>query len=167
MRKFTFFMQMLGLTMIVLTSIAIAGAQDVPAACEPEELAAQIADRLANAPDNRQGILGLLRALASDIARMDAACSGLHFEGSGQKLLGPVVLPEGVYRLTASGDDGFGIVEFTMLDGECGEGNRMSPNVLSGDVTQDVEVVVVSAGCEVLIDANMDDNWELVFEQLR
>lgn len=167
MMRFTDFMKVIGLAAILLICALPALAQESAGECAPEELAASISERLASAGEDREGLIDLLRTMAGEIAANDAACSGLSFEGSGQKLLGPVELPEGIYRVTASGDDGFGIVEFTVLAGECGEGNRMSPNVLDGDVTQDVEVVVMSAGCEVLIDANMDDRWTLVFEQLR
>lgn len=166
MRRFTNFMKVLGITIIVVACILPAMAQDAAGECAPEELAASITDRLAAASGDREALMEELRVITSDIAANDAACSGLAFQGEDDTVLGPLSIPEGIYTYEAT-ESSFMSVELTILDGDCGEGNRMSDSIFIGDATAGSQGVFTSAGCELLIAVTSIDPWELAFEKLR
>lgn len=166
MRRFTNFMKMLGVTIIVAASVLPATAQDVTGECAPEELAASITDRLAAAPGDREALMEELQVIASDIAANDAACSGLAFEGEHKTVLGPLSIPEGIYTFEASGSS-LMTASLTLLDGECGGGNMMLPAFFIGNASAGAEGVFTSAGCETLIEVTSSDPWTLAFTKVR
>ncbi len=102
-----------------------------------------------------------------------AACSGLTFSSDAEGMMpviGPVEIPEGIYRVTLV-TEGFFIMKIDALDGECGEGSRMSSgafSVMQDTATNGAQIVVNSEGCEALLSiSNVTQPWTLEFEKLR
>lgn len=170
MKRFTFFMSLLGIVVIVLTSILPAIAQDVVGECAPEELAASISDRLAEAPGDREALTDMLRSIAGEIAANDAACSGLSFEGNAPAVVGPVDIPEGIYRVTVTTGDLF-IMGMLPLEGTCGsraETDDESNIFILAEAQTGADALVYSEGCSALLDVESAiDPWALTFEKVR
>jgi hypothetical protein len=113
------------------------------------------------------------------LAQMDNAagdlriqCSGLVFEGANADVIGPVTIPAGTYIATAK-TEGFMIVTFNVLSGECGQGTgsflgRGLFSISRDEATNGAETVMSSTGCQVLIEvSNVQAAWTLTFEQVQ
>lgn len=160
----------------LLVSVGVVSAQDEDNLCAGENLAvvAEMLEGTAAAlREGSEDIPTLLVTARLFISYVIADCSGLTFssEVDGlQPTLGPFVLEPGTYIATAT-TTGSIIAEFTVLDGECGEGNRMGESIfiLGRDQASDgAEVVVQSEGCEVLFSiSNTREPWTIAFEQIR
>lgn len=90
----------------------------------------------------------------------------LIWSGGEATVIGPLDIPEGVYRATAT-TSGFIIVTVTALEGECGEGSGffLSPGLFNesqGQATNGAESVFTSKGCRALIEvSNTQTPWVL------
>lgn len=95
----------------------------------------------------------------------------LQYTASSDKVIGPVEIPEGVYRATAT-TSGYIIVHITAVEGECGEGSGIFLseslfNAMSGQVTNGAEAVLTSRGCKALIAvSNVQNTWTLRIEKV-
>jgi hypothetical protein len=167
-----------GILLLVL-SFGVTAAQNEPGAgCTADSLTALVAsiqEANGKALESIQAgdlaaAIDLLAASDERVGLMKAVCAGLTFEDTAAKALGPVELPEGTYRATAT-TDGFMTVEFTVLDGECGEtlGDLVMPvfTLFQDQATTGAETIVPSDGCSVLIEvSNVTAPWTLTFERL-
>jgi hypothetical protein len=110
---------------------------------------------------------------ASDerVGLMKAVCAGLVFEGTEGEVIGPIEIPEGIYRATVT-TAGFIAAVLTPLEGECGQGSgsflsAAIANESKGDAVNGAESVVTSMGCTVLIEvSNVQEPWTLMFEKI-
>lgn len=149
------------------------------ASCDAAALTA-VSDALAEANDAAQAAIaagdleGALAALATvkeQISAAEVACSGLTFSGESGSVVGPVEMPEGVYKAVAT-TDGFMTVQVTALSGKCGAGNAqfMMPGLFiisKGQASSGAEALMFSEGCSALFEVgNVQSGWELRFEKL-
>lgn len=95
----------------------------------------------------------------------------LSFSGSNDQVIGPVTIPAGTYRATAT-TAGFIIVHVDALSGECGEGTgrNLSISLFSasrGQAVNGAEAVLTSRGCSALLSvSNVQQPWTLEFEKI-
>jgi len=159
-----------GLLAAALASGAIAQDAGRPADCPTGDVVVTaLASMAAELTADGAVTLALLDTLRAEISAYTVACTGLAFssERDGmQPVIGPVVIPEGIYRVTAT-TASFMIAHITALQGECGDGYSLF-NVTQGNATNGVQAVFESAGCEALIEvSNTREAWTLEFEKLR
>lgn len=149
------------------------------ASCDAAALTA-VSDALAEANDaakaaieagDLEGALAALASVKTPISAAEAACSGLTFSGTNDSVVGPVELPEGIYKATAT-TDGFISVLVTALSGECGSGSARSMrqllfNVSKGEAAAGAEALLFSAECSALFEVgNVQGDWEIRFEKV-
>jgi hypothetical protein len=112
---------------------------------------------------------GVLAQDDEELLALRAGCSGLSWNSDDegmQPVIGPVEIPEGLYRLTAT-TEGYIIVQHEIIDGECDEDYALFAES-DGDATDGAQRTFNSAGCEVLITIdNVTEPWTLAFEKLR
>ncbi len=125
------------------------------------------------AADDLPAALAILIEVRHELALIDTACSGLNLEGvPGDQIIGPVIVPEGVYKITATVDDPEGILEISaeVIDGECGggTGSYLDTNFLSlfAEGTTGT-YLFTSLECEVFWDIRADSNFTLTWEKLK
>jgi hypothetical protein len=100
------------------------------------------------------------------IAVLEAACSGLSFEGTTAKVIGPFELEAGLYRVTAD-TEGFFIADLNVIDGSCEAGVMGMFLLMNGDASGGAETLVESEGCTTLVTLdNITDPWTLTFERI-
>jgi hypothetical protein len=124
--------------------------------------------------DDQLEPLDILRAIRDAVTEALIGCEGLSFsdENSGglQPVIGPVEIPEGMYRARVVTEGAF-ILHADLISGECGEGRGMSSyvmNVWAETAVEGIEIVFYSAGCETLLSvSNTNSPWNLTFEKLR
>lgn len=85
-------------------------------------------------------------------------------------VIGPVEIPEGVYRAEAV-TGGFIIVHINPVEGECGAGTSFLTTGLfslsKGEATTGAEAIFTSRGCSVLMEvSNTQEAWTLSFEKV-
>lgn len=172
------------LVIAILLSLIVglipAGAQDtLPEGCTADALtaltdnlaAATTAANEAAAAGNLQDAIDGLSAARMDIAALEAVCAGLSWSGKADKVIGPVTIPEGVYRATAT-TKGYMIVHVTPIDGECGAGSGsfLSQGLFSaskGEATNGAEAIMTSRECSALLEiSNVQSDWSLTLEKL-
>jgi hypothetical protein len=100
--------------------------------------------------------LPTVTSVPTDTPAPTATTAPIVFSGSANVVLGPVPIPPGTYRVRMT-TSGFVIAALTLLTGECGTGNRsfLLPslfNLAAGDASTGAETVLISEGCEVLIE---------------
>lgn len=160
-----------GLLVLLLAGVAMGQDAETPAECPTSaavfETLANMAGELDTDGMETLAVLDLLRAAISEYT---IACTGLAFssEQDGQQpVIGPVTIPEGIYRVTAT-TEGYLIAKVDVLNGECGDGYGSLFNVTSGTASNGAQEVFESAGCEALISvSNAQEAWKLEFEKLR
>lgn len=160
------------LTALLLMSAVNVWAQDDAPTCDAAATAdvlIELVEALRTA-DSPIEALGAIRDAASIAA---AACSGLNFNSDDEGMMpviGPVEIPEGLYRATLT-TDGYFIMELDPLSGKCGEGSRFSNSIyliMAGTASDGAQVVINSEGCEALFSiSNVNEPWTLSFEKLR
>lgn len=162
-KKFVLF----GVIALLITTAAAAQDAD-PATCPaPDALLASITTLLTES----QGMdtLTILDALRTAVSEHTIACTGLTFTSDEYGLLpviGPVTIPEGIYRVTAT-TAGFLIARLDLLSGECDTRGSLF-SVSRGEANEGAQAVFNSSGCEVLISVyNVQEAWTLEFEKLR
>lgn len=107
--------------------------------------------------------------------RMDylkALCYGLVFEGEDNRVIGPVEIPQGIYRVRALPTEGYFGVEIAVMTGECGEGQRATGTRLFNEgidrdaVSPEFEALFVSMGCLTLLTVDADAPYTIIFESI-
>ena len=159
--------KVLSVTFLVLVvSISTALSQDSDD-CDIVAFSSSAVDRLSAEPN-----LEVLRVIANEIALLDAKCNGLSFEGTSQVVLGPVEVPEGIYRVTVN-TPGFVIVRITPIEGTCGQRSDDDRDYTMFSESQGeaspAQTVFQSAGCSILIEFDnlSDPEWTLTFEKVQ
>lgn len=160
------------LVLLAVSAVSVWAQEDEAPECDAAATAdvlAELVEALRTA-ENPIEALGAVRDAAS---LATAACSGLSFNSDDEGLMpviGPIEIPEGVYRVTLV-TEGYFIMKVDALDGACGEGTRMSSNAFNvgrDSATNGAEVVIISEGCEALLSvSNVTKSWTLGFEKLR
>jgi len=107
-----------------------------------------------------------LQILANGANSLRASCDGLAFADSGNKVIGPVTFPSGIYKATAKGNDNGINVIVTATSGECGAGLSYYTSVLFS-VTNG-EATFGSKGCSAILEIKSygEGDWKLTFERL-
>jgi hypothetical protein len=172
------------LVIVVVLSLLAAllplNAQDaLPEGCTAEALTT-LTDNLTKATDaantaiaagDLKGAIEGLNAAQLEVTTLGITCSGLSWEGKAAKVIGPVVIPEGVYRAKTT-TTGAMIAQLTVTDGECGVGNVafLQPTLfllMPGSATDGAEEVLTSTGCTTLIGvSNVQGDWTLSLEKV-
>jgi hypothetical protein len=85
--------------------------------------------------------------------------SGVPVEGSSKVILGPIKIPDGLYRVVMTSPDDI-LIQFTKLSGDCFYSNFFA----EGDATNgSEELLETEDDCEVLIEVDADAEWEFRF----
>jgi hypothetical protein len=83
-----------------------------------------------------------------------------------QAVIGPIVIPSGTYRVTAT-TTGFIIADIEELSGNCDTGFLGLFNLFAGDANDGAETLVTSSNCVGLITVgNTQEPWTIEFEKL-
>jgi len=134
--------------------------------CDLTALASAITNSLETTPQDDEALDATLGEIANAIARVRAACAGFSFEGRNAKLIGPITLEEGRYRVRVT-TPGFFSASLEVLDGTCDAGIMGLFNLFQGQATDGAEALLTSNGCETLINTqNVTDEWTLTIERL-
>ncbi len=167
---------MLMIVLVVAVSVLPVGAQGDD---EAPELVCELADlelhvnaieqqvQTAVAAEDAQTVYDSLIAARRFMTELDSLCLGLDFEGDSSSVVGPVFIPEGVYRVNAAVDDFF-IMQVVPLTGECGARFGALFNESSSDSPGRVaQALLTSGGCEAVFEiSNVDEAFSVTFEKL-
>jgi hypothetical protein len=112
-----------------------------------------------------------IASLQTELSALDSACRGLSFNSDDeglQPVIGPILLEEGVYRLTFT-TDGFGAIDGTMLDGDCEREINVIFNEGRGDAEDGAQQVLqLDEDCEFLLEfSNITEDWTFTIEKLQ
>lgn len=113
--------------------------------------------------------LKALNTLSQQIETANIACNGLTFKGTGNKVLGPLVIPKGTYKVSVETKNAFILTLNTLSGSDCDANQTvsvMSQINLEGDRDASGQVVLpVGADCKVLMTTSNSSNpWTLTFE---
>lgn len=145
-----------------------------PLNCEIETIAVfleaiqeDIAEALELYEDDPAAALNIITDLSSSADLIYAQCHGLEFEGDSDRVLGPVMFPDGFFRATVT-TEGYFIAEIVPVSGTC-ETARFGGlfNVSSGDATNGAESLLTTEGCTALIQTSIvNAPWTLTFDNI-
>lgn len=165
---------LLTLLLVILALPFPAVAQSDPPACAPAEVTAlmdEIAEfwnsaQAAQADDDLPTALDNLQRISNRVAMLRAACDGLSFSGASEMVLGPIVFPDGTYRVTAT-SEGYFTSHIEPMEGECEPSPQSLFNLSPEQAALGAQTVFRSAGCIALITTeNIRLPWTLTFERL-
>jgi hypothetical protein len=108
------------LMILVIVSLASASrstAQDTKPTCDPGAVIDKAA-ALKSSGNQKKDIAALL-ALRDEISSADIACNGMTFSGEGTRILGPVVLKKGLYKITVTTKGNFKLYDLSMSGSTC------------------------------------------------
>jgi hypothetical protein len=115
-----------------------------------------------------QKALDLLVPFSNGLDYRLAACAKLNFSGTGeeQPVLGPLEIPDGVYRVTVK-TDGYFSLQMDTISGNCGDEKYLFL-ITKGDAKNGAQIVLKpSDQCKALLTvSNASDPWQLQFENL-
>lgn len=97
-----------------------------------------------------------------------SSASPLTFSGNGDKVIGPVTIPRGIYRARVTTAQSI-IIEINPISGECGQGtgDYLSTLLFSTNEANGAEAVLTSRGCQTLIAVSLASApWTLEFEKI-
>lgn len=167
------------LIVLLLVGVGVASAQDeiVEPQCKTTSLNFIItalrttADGVEEDVQNETSPIVSLRLLQAQIAGLLAECRGLSFSSDTdgmQPVLGPITLPEGIYRATVT-TTGFFIGDIELIDGECeSTGFGSVFNLSPGQADAGAQAVIRSAECRMLFPVeNTREPWTLIFEPIQ
>lgn len=158
----------------VLLAPSLAVAQDDTIECEPDlEAVKALLDEADTALEDgdTETALALMNEAQNELGLAQAECSGLVFADDAAKVFGPVFIEEGIYRARVVTEKSFSL-QLTVLEGECGQGNYLSPLVFNFASTEseseETVFTVNEGGCEVLLETSIVSNeYTLSFEKIR
>jgi len=161
------------LAVVLLVTALVPGAalaQD-EAACTDEFVVAlenHVAKiRVAQDEGELASVLGLLAALQPFVSEVMSLCGPWAWEGDSERLIGPVRIPEGYYRTTATVEDRYFGVTLNVLEGACDDGSFGSRdrsllfNLIAEESPDGAEALVVSEGCSALLEVDAAAPWTL------
>lgn len=153
---------------LVLWAVSGSFAQDLEkaATCTEAEMAVAVeefATLIGNQSDYKTPF-EFLDALSSVIETQRFICSGMVLsgvpeDGKDKVVLGPIKIPDGLYRVVMTTSDNL-LIQFTELQGSCFYSNFFA----EGDATSgSEELLEVEDNCEVLIEVDANAGWEFKF----
>lgn len=157
------------LVLLLAGGIVIAQEDETVEGCTTEDFTALLTEQneiLAEAEDLDLALRDLINTLS--VKRAD--CAGLLFneERNGRnKVLGPITLDEGLWKVTVTTEGYFAASDLEVLSGECEPTSYILLNLGRGDAIDGAEALIRSSGCEVLIPtSNVTDVWEMRIEKM-
>lgn len=162
----------ISLILLVVLVGAVQAQDEEAEACDYAALAAQLTEVSEGLEASDDPAVELM-ALQAEIASFQASCNGLTFTSEEEGLLpviGPIEIPEGLYRVTVV-TDGYFILDVEPLEGECGPRGGYTTNIMGvsrDEAVEGAEALAESTGCEaLLVIENVTDPWVLTFEKIR
>lgn len=143
---------------LLLFTPAITNAQPNPV-CDPAKTIDE-ASKMKSSGDAIQDMKALI-ALQQEISAQRLACSDLKFAGKNQKVIGPLELPLGTYRVTFK-TEGYVILTMEPLEGDCDK--EFLLNLSEGEAQEGAEAFIkLSSPCKVIFPMdNITASWELI-----
>lgn len=160
--------------LIVVLLIGLAGsaakAQSTPSATCDLTIVSEELSNFKPSGDNTKDIAALAKA-RDDIGQAIIACQGMKFEGTANKILGPIDLPKGLFLITLK-TNGYGSAEGKVLDGTCDNNPGDTSAFLLGALSSDNPNVraqsLTSEGCKFTVDIELvTAPWTLTIEPLQ
>lgn len=157
-------------TILFLSSVPFlpTSAQGNTSDCKPADLFPQLATlKSAGDPDKD---LAALTDLSSQIRAQNIACKGQVFKGKGSKIIGPIIIPDGLFRVIVESPSF--IASGKVSDGKCGQGTVSPTSVFSIYTSTDngvgrAETLVKSQACKLLIDISASAAWTVTIEPIQ
>lgn len=111
-----------------------------------------------------------LSKFANLISEANTACNGFEYSGRGHKIIGPIELPDGTWKLTLHSKD-VNMWTGNALDGDCGH-DSYSSHVFSETIvdSKDAAMQIVPAlkNCKLLVELYvMDEEWRITVEPFK
>lgn len=164
-----YFIQLLVLVLL-FTGIVIAQDDTAPIeGCEADDFTTFLAEQSEVLAESEDLDLAL-RDLINTLSTQRADCAGLLFndERNGKnKVLGPITLEEGLWKVTVTTEGYFSAPSLEVLSGECEPTSYILLNLGRDDAIDGAEALIRSSGCEVLIPtSNVSDAWEMRIEKM-
>lgn len=165
------------IVMLVSTGLSVAPtiAQDATDACSQDSVNLAIAAvakaaQDAQAADGPKAAVDVLAEVNGQIAALQAECNGMSFSGTTNGVIGPIELPEGIYKAVAD-TTGFMTAQINPIDGDChqGAGDFGTPLLyMLSDKATDAQSVISSDGCTALIEVTVvAAEWSLRIEKIK
>jgi hypothetical protein len=159
---------------VIIVAIIAAGfvtpsfAQADKPKCDPAAVIAK-ANALKSSKDDKTDMAALI-SFSQEITAANIACNGFTFSGKGKKVLGPVSISEGLYKVTVTTQKGFAVVP-KPVSKECGTSYDV-PDLSLYRLSDETEPVseaslTVPHTCRLAFDVNRADTpWTLTIEPL-
>ena len=169
--RIMFFVFVLG---IMITIVPVT-AQDQSSACTKDSVNLAIAAVAKSAQDAQaasdpKAAVDLLAAASATITALQAECNDLSFSGNTNSVIGPIDLPDGLYKAITD-TTGFLSATITAVDGDChqGAGDFGSPMLyMLTDKASNAQSVINSKGCTALIEITVvQAEWTLRIEKIK
>lgn len=156
MRKLTFFV----LVVILLGAVPASAQDDAYPECNFNAVLPILQDGMSAVSDWET-----LEQFNRDLQASLAFCRGLMFSGDGDRVVDPMEIPAGLYRLVYTADSNgsfvFGSVEARLINGDCTDGLLIN---FAGDSTNTAETLFESGGCMVIFEVgNTQTPWTVHF----
>jgi hypothetical protein len=167
MRRFTVF-ALLVVVLIVAASIPPVAAQGDKPACNPAAVIQQAA-AMKSTGDQAQD-LAALATLQADISAASVACTGYVFKGTGAKVVGPITLTQGVYKIVATAHGSISVVDLAVEGGACKAGDSVEiihEFAIDKDIQAEGLERISSASCRLLFQVKGDGDWTITFEPIK
>lgn len=149
------------ITIVMFTTFTGATAQSTPP-CEPAEAGRVLREALDVLEMPDADVSAVLRQVQRQIGPLEAACSGLQWQGSGDWVSNVITFPDGFYRITFSNPEAlFSALSIEEISGDC-DFFLMS---LTAQQTEGQEVMDLRE-CVGIIDLSARGTWFLTLEQL-
>lgn len=117
-----------------------------------------------------ESALGNYRALSLYASGLNALCYGLQFEGQDSQVIGPVIIPTGVYTvvttLTSTGEYDHAYTTVERLTGECGSPYADTVPIAQPKPGVPDEQVFRATDCTALIEIAGAGSWTLTFTRV-
>lgn len=159
----------------VFASVLPLSAQDASSACTQDNVNLAIAAVAKSAQDaqaakDAKSAVDILAETSAKVTALQADCSGLSFAGKTNTVIGPIELPQGIYKAIAD-TTGFLSATITAVDGTChqGAGDFGSPMLyMLTDKASNAQSVINSKGCTALIEVTtVQAEWSLRIEKIK
>lgn len=151
---------------LLIAAVVMAQDVEVPEECQAAKVADTLSD-FASQVDKGETDLG---AVIDELLALRAGCDDLAWssdEDGMQPVIGPVTLPEGLYRFAVE-TDGFMIAELEVIDGDCESKSILGLFNLMQGQGNGAQQLVESSGCETLIIiGNTSDAWTMTAQKLK
>jgi hypothetical protein len=151
------------IVLVVVASSVPTAAQTTKPKCDPAAVIAK-ANALKSGGDAKKDVQALV-ALQAEISQLNLMCNGMVLSGKTSKVLDPITLPSATYRVKVTNKKVLviGSVISTTLSGECG----VAGVIMAIQTDQrEMEGVIESKDCRMVIDIKNLSDWTIGFEPL-